>query len=151
MLTERTLKTIQSGSIEEVYQKTTNVALNMAASGFLEQGNQLLSELWKHNLPHDKNTWLQDIAFTVLWHASGVRPEKIPFELQDIDSIERNMRGYIATDRWAYKMSDKSWTELSGQDLLRKAFITAGQFSSEAELEALSMLEKMAAENFTSD
>jgi hypothetical protein len=102
-------------------------------------------------------------------------------------------------DKWAYKMPDTPWSELSGQDLLRKAYITArmvkgngepplsldaimatsagekpdngtsyldkiGKYaaslsvqqadhlpSAEAELEALNMLEKLAAENFMSD
>jgi|GEM_PF-1204021 len=126
MLGKQTLDTIQAGSIEEIYPLVTNAALYMAAGGFLQEGNQLLSELWKYKLPHDRNTWLPDISFTVLWDAAGFRPEFIPFELQDMDEIERGMRAYIAIDRWSYSMPAMPWTELKGQDLLRKAFITAG-------------------------
>lgn len=198
MLGKPTLDTIQSGSLEEIYPLVTNAALYMAMGGFLQQGNQLLSELWKYKLPHDRNTWLPDIAFTVLWDAAGFHPEFIPFELKDMYDIEREMRAYIATDRWAYSMPEKPWAELKGQDLLRKAFITAGmrktdsvpplsldvlmsmatakknedgstylyrigeymasrslqpsdQFpNKETELEALAMLEKLAAEDFNS-
>lgn len=125
MLTKHTLDSIQSGSEPEVYSHITNAALYMATGGFLEQANQLLSELWKYRLPHDRNTWLADTAFMVLWEAAGSRPGFIPFPLDNIDSIEKNMRGYIAMDKWAYKMPDKPWNELTGQDLLRQAFITA--------------------------
>lgn len=118
MIGKHTLDTIQSGSLEEIYPSVTDAALYMAAGGFLQQGNQLLSELWKYKLPHDRNTWLPDIAFTVLWDAAGFRPEFIPFDLRNIDVIERKMRAYIATDRWAYKMPERPWNELKGQDLL---------------------------------
>jgi len=199
MIGKHTLDTIQSGSLEEIYPSVTDAALYMAAGGFLQQGNQLLSELWKYKLPHDRNTWLPDIAFTVLWDAAGFRPEFIPFDLRNIDVIEREMRAYIATDRWAYKMPERPWNELKGQDLLRMAFITAGMVKEngespltldvimsmtatekvddgstyldriqkymaslslqpsdqfphkDSELEALAMLEKLAAEDFSSD
>ncbi|MBS1661018.1 MAG: SMI1/KNR4 family protein [Bacteroidetes bacterium] len=161
MLDKQTLNIIQSGSAEEVYYKTTQTALYIAAAGFLEQGNRLLSELWKYKLPHDRNVWLPDMAFTVLWHAAGVRPEYIPFEPADIDYIERYMRDYVASDRWAYPILQKPWQELSGQDLLRAAFITAqmerrqGQPKSfpspSTELTALSMIEQLAAQNYLSD
>jgi len=133
MLSKQTLDTIQAGSIEEIYPLITNAALYMATGGFLQQGNQLLSELWKYKLPHDRNTWLPDIAFTVLWHAAGARPEFIPFELQDMDEIERGMRAYIAIDRWGYSTPVTSRTELKGQDLLRKAFIAAGMIKANDE------------------
>ncbi|GAA3953378.1 hypothetical protein GO495_31695 [Chitinophaga oryziterrae] len=157
MLTKGTLNTIQSGSDKEVYTQVTDVALYMATGGFLEAANQLLSELWKYKLPHDRDTWLADTAFMVLWDAAGSYPGFTPFPLDDIESIEKNIRRYIAVDRWAYKMPDKPWNELTDQDLLRKSYITAalvnvdGSFpSSQNELEALSMLEKLAAENVTS-
>lgn len=128
----------------------------MATGGFIEEANQLLVELWKYKLPHDRNTWLADSAFMVLWNAAGDHPGFIPFSLDSIESIEKNVRGYIAMDRWGYKMPENSWNELTGQDLLRKALITAAmvkgdgssyQFpSSRDELEALAMLEKLASE-----
>jgi hypothetical protein len=76
-------------------------------------------------MPHDRDTWLPDTTFMVLWDAAGSRPEIIPFSPANIDSIERNMRGYIATDRWGYKMPEGPWQGLKGQDLWRKAILTA--------------------------
>jgi hypothetical protein len=125
MLNKQTLQTIQSGADAEVYFKATDVALYMATGGYIDAANQVLSELWKHGLPHDRNTWLPDIGFMVLWHASGKYPALIPFALDDIDPIEKNMRGYVAMDKWAYEMPDLSWQQLSGQDLLRNAFMAA--------------------------
>lgn len=125
MLTTHTLNTIRSGTGEEAYYAVTNAALYLATGGYLAEGNQVLAALWNHKLPHTRNTWLPDTAFMVLWHAAGTHPEFVPFELQDIDTIEKNMRGYIALDRWGYKLPDKSWTELTGQDLLREAYLKA--------------------------
>jgi hypothetical protein len=59
MLTKYTLDSIQSGDEEEMYSKVTDAALYMATGGYLMQCNQLLTELWKYNLPHDRTTWLQ--------------------------------------------------------------------------------------------
>ena len=156
MLTTHTLNTIQSGADEEVYCIVTDAALYLAAGGYLADANQVLTALWNYKLPHTRNTWLPDIAFTVLWHAAGKHPDFIPFELQEIDAIEKNMRGRIAMDRWGYKMPDKPWTELTGQDLLRKAYLTAALVkqeadvfpSAETELEALAMLTKMMQEGY---
>jgi hypothetical protein len=125
MLTKHTLQSIQAGTEEELYSKVTDVALYIATGGYLDSANTLLSALWKYKMPHDRSTWLPDIAFMVLWDASGNYPDFIPFELDNIDSIEKNMRGYIATDNWPYEMPDVSWQKLSGQDLLRNALITA--------------------------
>jgi len=125
MLSELSLRNIQSGDDKIVYTEVTKVALFMATGGYLKQANRLLSALWKYKLPHDRSTWLPDIAFTVLWNTVGSHPEVIPFPLDNIDSIERNMRGYIATDKWAYSMPELSWQELRGQDLWRKAIQTA--------------------------
>ena len=125
MLTTHTLNTIQSGTEEEAYYTVTKTALYLATGGYLAEGNHVLTALWKYKLPHTRNTWLPDTAFMVLWHAAGTHPEFVPFELQKIDTIEKNMRGYIALDRWGYKLPDRSWTELTGQDLLREAYLTA--------------------------
>jgi len=125
MLNTETLHTIQAGTEEEVYSTTTRAALWMATGGWLAEADRVLTALWAYGLPHDRNVWLPDIAFMVLWDAAGTRPDFVPFPLQGIDAIEKNMRGRIALDRWSYKMPDKPWTELSGQDLLRKAYLTA--------------------------
>lgn len=125
MLTTSTLQSIQAGTDQEVYTTTTNTALYMATGGYLAEADRLLSVLWACWFPHSRDTWLQDTAFMVLWHAAGKHPDYVPFPLQAIDAIEKNIRGRIAMDRWAYKMSDKPWTDLSGQDLLRKAYLTA--------------------------
>lgn len=125
MLSKETLQDIQAGTEEVVYRTTTRTALWMATGGYLAEANQVLSALWTYGLPHSKDVWLPDIAFMVLWDAAGTRPDFVPFPLQGIDAIEKNMRGRIAVDRWSYKMPDKPWPELTGQDLLRKAYLTA--------------------------
>jgi len=104
----------------------------MATGGFLQEGNRLLQELWKFKRRHDKDVWLADAAFTVLWSAAGTVPADVPFEVGDVDMIERSMRNYIAIDKWAYEMPALPWTALSGTDLLRKAFITASMFKNRA-------------------
>ena len=125
MLTTQTLQSIQAGTDEEVYSTTTRAALWMATGGYLAEADQVLTALWAYKLPHSRDVWLPDIAFMVLWHAAGKHPEFVPFPLQGIDAIEKNIRGRIAMDRWSQKMPDKPWTELTGQDLLRKAYLTA--------------------------
>jgi len=97
----------------------------MATGGYLAEADQVLAALWAYGIPHSRDVWLLDTAFMVLWHAAGKHPDFVPFPLQGIDAIEKNMRGRIAMDRWSYKMPDKPWTELTGQDLLRKAYLTA--------------------------
>lgn len=125
MINNTTLRTIQSGTINEVYTKVTDAALYMATGGFLNQANKLLSELWKHKIPHDRKTWLPDRAFMMLWYTSNNKPDFIPFEMIDIDELEKYHRGYIALDAWGYKMENKDWHTMSGTDLLRTAFKTA--------------------------
>jgi len=97
----------------------------MATGGYLAEADQVLAALWAYGITHSRDVWLLDTAFMVLWHAAGKHPDFVPFPLQGIDAIEKNMRGRIAMDRWSYKMPDKPWTELTGQDLLRKAYLTA--------------------------
>jgi hypothetical protein len=125
MLTTQTLQSIQAGTDQEVYTTTTNTALYMATGGYLAEADQVLTALWSYKLPHSRDTWLPDTAFMVLWDAGGKHPDFVPVPLQAVDAIERSIRGRIAMDRWSYKMPDKPWTELTGQDLLRKAFLTA--------------------------
>jgi hypothetical protein len=125
MLNRQSLQVIQSGDDKEVYTKITDCALFMATGGYLEQANRLLTALWGYKLPHERDTWLPDTGFTVIWNAAGVYPAFIPFSLDDVDTIEKNMRGYIAKDKWAYQMPDTPWQALKGQDLWRKAIMTA--------------------------
>jgi hypothetical protein len=160
MLNERTLRRVRSGTEKEVYGLVTDTALYIASGGFLGQANALLSALWKHQLPHGRDTWLADTAFMVLWDAAGAKPAAVPFPLIDIDVIEKQMRAYIAMDRYPYPLAQEDWTELSGRDLERKAFITAAMVKGNAadasandsgsrfppeqqELEALAMLERL--------
>lgn len=132
MLNTDNLRTIEKGRRAHIYCKVTEIALFMATGGFLEEGNQLLQELWKFKRRHERDTWLADTAFTVLWSAAGAAPANVPFELGNIDEIERSMRNYIAIDKWAYEMPAMPWTSLSGVNLVRKAFITAGMFKNRA-------------------
>lgn len=125
MINNTTLRTIQSGTIDEVYTKVTDAALYMATGGFLDQANKLLSELWKHKIPHDRKTWLPDKAFMMLWHVSNNKPDFIPFAIIDIDELEKDQREYVTLDKWGYKMENKDWHGMSGTDLLRTAFKTA--------------------------
>jgi hypothetical protein len=128
MLTTDNLNIIRKGKRAHIYYTVTEIALFMATGGFLQEGNRLLQELWKFKRRHEKDVWLPDVGFTVLWSAAGAAPADVPFELGNIDDIERSMRNYIAIDRWAYEMPALPWTALSGTDLLRKAFITASMF-----------------------
>jgi len=112
MLNKQTLQFIQAGADQEVYYTTTKVALYMAAGGYLVEADHILTALWAYKLPHSRDTWLPDIAFMVLWHSAGKHPDFVPFQLQAIDDIEKNIRGRIAMDRWGYKMSDKAWSYL---------------------------------------
>ncbi len=88
--------------IKTEYQKNhwiysaTEAALYLAIGGFIEEANKLLNEIWKHRLPYDRTTWLPDNAFEILWHASGKRPENVPFEKMNIDKLEIAHRDYLA-------------------------------------------------------
>jgi hypothetical protein len=154
---KQSFQEIQTEEDKRVYTTITNCALYLATGGYLDEANQLLSALWTYKMPHERDTWLADNAFIMLWHAAGTQPEYIPFSLGNIDSIERYMRGYIALDRWAYKMPDRPWQELSGQDLWRKAIQTAQMVetsgshsfpSTKDELEALAILTQMMKDGF---
>lgn len=103
MLTQHTLNTIQSAPDEQGYFKTTEVALYFACGGYLAEANELLATLWKQPRPSERVTWLADIAFTYLWNAAGSHPDNIPFELQNIDTLEKDMRDYRAMTTMAHK------------------------------------------------
>ncbi|MEO6637129.1 MAG: SMI1/KNR4 family protein [Ginsengibacter sp.] len=101
MLFKKVLYIIQSRRLqEEWYSAVTNAALYLAIGGFLETANKLLEALWKYNLPHDRNTWLHDKAFEILWYAKGERPKKVPFKKINIDELELLHRDYISPS-WA--------------------------------------------------
>lgn len=125
MLNNKTLRTIQSGTINEVYATVTNAALFMATGGFINQANKLLTALWNYKLPHDRNTWLADRAFIMLWHAAKNKPDFIPFELTDLDELEKYHRGYMIIDKWATGVKEKDWKEMSIPDLFKTAWKTA--------------------------
>lgn len=94
MINKQVFRTIQSGKEKEWYAAVTNAALYMATGGFLKEANELLRALWKHNLDHDRTTWMADNAFEVLWYAAGERPEFVPFEKVKIDELEFDFRKY---------------------------------------------------------
>jgi hypothetical protein len=126
MVNEETLRIIQSGTQKEMYLRVTSTALYMATGGYLDQANLLLNGLWKHHLPHDKDAWLPDRAFMVLWNAAGKKPGFIPFALINIDTLEKNQRAEHTLDKWAVPQKDGDWHELTGIDLLRKVYQLAG-------------------------
>jgi hypothetical protein len=113
--------TIKAGTTTELYCKVTDAALYMATCGFLAEANTLLACLWRQGIEHDRNTWLLDLSFDVLWHTQGERPAFVPFETIPLDTIEKNYRNYIGGDRYAYDMPDVEWQQLSGQNAYRQA------------------------------
>lgn len=123
MITQRLFNTIQSGKIKDVYRAVTDAALYIATAGYIKEANLILEKLWQYQLPHDRETWLPDKAFQVLWHSSKEYPHNIPFELEDINSIEDFYRQYIGGDHYAYPMSNAHWQELSSKDGYRLAQI----------------------------
>lgn len=125
MLKRQVLRTIQSGKEKEWYSAVTNAALYMAIGGFLDEANQLLKNLWKHNLEHDRTTWLADRAFEMLWYASGNRPTTVPFPQISINELEIAHRAYCSGDKYAYEMPKVSLDQLTGLDAYRQASILA--------------------------
>jgi SMI1 / KNR4 family (SUKH-1) len=93
----------------------------MATCGFLAEANKLLACLWRQGIEHDRNIWLLDLSFEVLWHTKGERPAFVPFETIALDTIEKNYRNYIGGDRYAYEMPDVEWQQLTGKDAYRQA------------------------------
>ena len=153
MLDNRILKTIQSGTMKEMYVAVNEGALYMAMGGFLPQANSLLAELYSYKLTHDRTTWLSDWAFTMLWHASGDKPKFIPFEITDIDKLERDHRGYVtAPRRLSYQFEKKDWTEIKIIDLVAMAHATVtlkkANESSEDVLDGTKSLEQIISKRF---
>ena len=145
MLKKQLFRQIQSGEIEDWYRKVTDVALYMATGGFLEEANDLLKALWQYGLPHDRNTWLPDLAFEVLWYTANKRPAYTPFKKIDIDQIELAHRKYTSGDSYSVALPAVTWPQLEGRDAFRAGSILAapedGQFPSpETELTSLQLL-----------
>jgi hypothetical protein len=115
--------TIQAGDISDLYREVTDAALYLATAGFLEDGNQILASLWQQGLPHDRNTWLADRSFEVLWHIKRHRPDFVPFKTLSLDIIEENYRTYIGGDHYAYNMPIMAWQDLTGKSAYRQAQI----------------------------
>jgi len=120
---DRLIKQIQSDDIELVYRQVTDTATIWAICGFIDQANRLLEKLWSLKLEHSRNTWLNDEGFQFFWTITGKKPNQIPFQLKDIDSMQaenwhRQFQPYWNENQhFAERIAGKVWTELSGNDL----------------------------------
>jgi hypothetical protein len=123
MIGRPVFRTVQSGKEEEMYRVVTDSALYLATAGHLEEANALLLALWKHELPHDPNTWLADQAFEVLWGVAGTRPDYVPFASIPLDDLEKEHRHYLGGDHYAYPMPPLQWQDLPGKHAFRQAQI----------------------------
>lgn len=121
---DKLIKQIQSDDIELVYREVTETATIWATCGFIDQANSLLEKLWSLKLEHSRNTWLNDEGFQFLWTITGKKPNQIPFQLNDIDSMQaenwqRHFMPYWNDNvDYASRIKGKDWTELSGNDLV---------------------------------
>ncbi len=117
------IKQIQSEDIELVYQQVTETATIWAICGFLEQANSLLEKLWSLKLEHSRHTWLNDEGFQIFWTITGSKPNEIPFQLNDIGSMQAENWQRHFMPYWNYNVDfasrtkGKEWTDLSGNDL----------------------------------
>ena len=147
------LQEIISGDIEWVYIHITQHAVEWAAAGFIEEANNLLDQLWKFNISHSRNLWLNDEGLQVMWEVSGKRPDKIPFQMKDISEIEKENweRNFYPVWNTEYidKLREKSLDELDGHELFVKAIIVAGE-QSESNIKILDALKRFI-ENSTND
>lgn len=149
MLNNETLRVIQSGTEDEMYGRVTNTALFIAAGGYINQADGLLNILWQCKLPHSGNVQREDKAFMILWNASAIKPDNIPFVLRDIDILEKEVRLNQTLDRWATPNVTGEWTALHGIDLLRKIYSVA-RLEKKRENESLT-LNQILAENKKAD
>lgn len=121
---DKLIKQIQSDDIELVYREVTETATIWATCGFIDQANSLLEKLWSLKLEHSRNTWLNDEGFQFFWAISDKKPNQIPFQLSDIDSMQaenwqRHFMPYWNENvNYASRINGKEWTELSGNDLV---------------------------------
>lgn len=121
---EKLIKQIQSADIELVYRKVTDTATVWAICGFIDHANILLEKLWSLKLEHSRHLWLNDEGFQIFWTITGKKPNQIPFQLNDIDSMQAENWQRHFTPYWnnnvdyASRIKGKDWTELSGNDLV---------------------------------
>jgi hypothetical protein len=102
MILKDSIRRVQSENEQDQwYMSITDAALYIAIGGFINEANLLLEGLWKHKIPHDRTTWLPDIAFEMLWYAAGNRPVSAPFPKPDIDELELSHRDYMVMPLWA--------------------------------------------------
>jgi SMI1 / KNR4 family (SUKH-1) len=124
MLFRNVIREVQSEyEQDQWYRSVTNAALYLAIGGFLDEANRLLKELWKHNLPHNRNTWLPDRAFEILWYAAGKRPEIVPFKQISLDELEIEHRDYIIPSFWISQFTQDYTDEITDNT---KALILSG-------------------------
>ena len=102
MILKDSIRRVQSENEQDQwYMSITDAALYIAIGGFINEANRLLEGLWKHKIPHDRTTWLPDIAFEMLWYAAGNRPASAPFPKPDIDELELSHLDYMVIPLWA--------------------------------------------------
>jgi hypothetical protein len=89
-------------SKEQWVLSVTDAALYMAAGGFINEANDVLSAVWQHRKPYDRTTWLADRAFEMLWYAAGKRPANVPFEQIGVDELEVAHRDYLVSPSGEY-------------------------------------------------
>jgi hypothetical protein len=141
MVLDKAIKKIKSEyEQDQWYMSVKNATLYIAIGGFIDEANHLLEELWKHKISHGRTTRI-DIAFEMLWYASGKRPANTPFEREDIYNLELSHRDYLINPLWASQWANKAI------DPLTKGMVLAATENekfpdSQNELEALSYLLK---------
>jgi hypothetical protein len=145
--TKRLLKEITSGDLEWVYVHITEKAVEWAVAGFVEEANDLLTRLWKFNIPHSGNLWLPDEGLQVLWQLSGKKPPNIPFAFKDENAIEAENWSrvfYPCGDEVTRKhASNATFPEMADEDLFFKA-LNAGYDGSEKPEDILAALKRFA-------
>jgi|GEM_PF-5172793 len=104
------LKTIQAGDLDVVYWDVCKKAAEWALCGYIDEANHLLDVLWKYDRKnYDKDPRINN-GFQVMWEVSGTAPiTEIPFELRDIEKIEKENMNYFLKPygRPAFKDLDK--------------------------------------------
>ena len=120
------LKTIQSGTTEQLGYEIYDIAATWAAAGFIEQANQLLAIFWKYKTTDPNDFHNDNDGFRVLWALSGKQPDSIPFELREVNTIvQNNWDDLFYPNRWPpeyrSQFEQKTWLELDGPLLCAKA------------------------------
>jgi hypothetical protein len=132
---ELTLKQIQQADTNELSGLLIGTATEWATAGYLDQANKLLENAWSYQLANSKDHYYSLQSFQVLWKISGKEPKNIPFELGSVEQIEQyNWDKLFFPGQWSpmflEKFENKSWTSLTGDQLLTKAIILAYDGSS---------------------